>query len=226
MTTLTPLQQRRETVLTMYASGRTPASIGAEIGIESRVVRDVLIHARRAGDERAAHNRPEPFKWDDAKLATALRMSATGQFTAQDIADEIGGTRNVVIGKLHRMGQPIGRKPANPPKPRASVERKGPAKRIPVKAAQKPAKPPRFIEAPVVAPAPVLRLVSVGKPIWNLSNAECRWPVSPDDAPLHLFCAAPTGDVMQSYCPSCRPLAYSPSKPRIGQHPTAGRRFA
>jgi hypothetical protein len=223
---MTPLQQRRETVLDLYAKGRTPAEIAMQVDATAKAVREIIGHARRSNDERTATRiMPEPFAWTDEKLRTALAMSSVGS-TAREISEAIGSTRNVVIGKLYRMGYPIGRKPAQPAKPRASVERKGPAKRPPVKAAEKTVQRPRFVEAPVIAPNPVLRLVSVGKPIWALSADECRWPVSPDDADLHLFCAAQTGDVMQPYCPSCRPLAYSPSKPRIGQHPTAGRRFA
>lgn len=219
MSTRTPLQQRRETVLDLYASGHTPASIGAEIDTPAKVVREILSHARKGDnpDPRAAHNRPEPFKWTDDLLATALRMKDAGA-TAQDIVDEIGGTRNVVIGKLYRMGQPIGRKPAEPPKPRRPTI---------VKATQKPVQAVRAVRAPVAPPAPVLRLVSVGKPIWALVADECRWPVSPDDADIHLFCAAPTARG-ESYCPSCRKLAYAPpgTKQRIGINPTAGRRFA
>jgi hypothetical protein len=223
---LTPLQQRRETVLDLYAKGRTPAEIAGEVDATAKTVREIIGHARRSNDERTATRiMPEAFVWTDEKLATVMRLKDTG-LSAREIGEAIGGTKNIVIGKLHRLGMPLGRKSPTPPKPRASVERKGPAKRPPVKAAEKTVQRPRFVEAPVAAAKPALRLVSVGKPIWNLSSAECRWPVSPDDAGLHLFCAAPTGDVMQPYCPSCRPLAYSPSKPRIGQHPTAGRRFA
>jgi hypothetical protein len=225
---VTPLQQRRETVLDLYAQGRTPAEIAGEVDATAKTVREIIGHARRSNDERTATRiMPEAFAWTDEKLATVMRLKDTG-LSAREIGEAIGGTKNIVIGKLHRLGMPLGRKsltPPTPPKPRAPVERKGPAKRPPVKAAEKPVQRPRFVEAPVVAPKPVLRLVSVGKPIWNLSSAECRWPVSPDDADLHLFCAAPTARG-ESYCPSCRPLAYSPSKPRIGQHPTAGRRFA
>jgi hypothetical protein len=135
-----------------------------------------------------------------------------------------------VIGKLYRMGVPIGRKPsdtAEAPRPRRAQGTGKATARQSRREARSGLQRPRFVEAPVAAAKPALRLVSVGKPIWNaIELTECRWPVSPDDADLHLFCAAPTGDVMQPYCPSCRPLAYSPSKPRIGQHPTAGRRFA
>jgi GcrA cell cycle regulator len=213
---LTPLQQRRETVLDLYAKGRTPAEIATEVDATAKAVREIIGHARRSNDERTRNRiRPEAFVWTDEKIATVIRLKDTG-LSAREIGEAIGGTKNIVIGKLHRLGMPLGKKPQTPPKPRVTVERKGPAKRPALKTAEKPVQRPRFVEAPVVASAPVLRLVSVGKPITSLFPHECRWPVSPDDAEMHLFCASRIATA-GPYCDHCRTLAYAAdSRPRVG----------
>jgi DNA-binding CsgD family transcriptional regulator len=94
MTTLTPLQQRRETVLDLYAKGRTPAEIAGEVDATAKTVREIIGHARRSNDERTVQTRirPEAFAWTDEKLRTALAMSSVGS-TAREISEAIGSTR-------------------------------------------------------------------------------------------------------------------------------------
>lgn len=137
-----------------------------------------------------------------------LRSFVTAGFTCSRIADEIGVTRNAVIGKIHRLGLSPGRKPA------------GVAQRM--RPAAAPARTPRSLlarllraavaEAPALVPdatAVEVAAVESGKrcSLLELTAGSCRWPIGDPGKDDFGFCG---NDSMTgiSYCAGHARIAY------------------
>jgi hypothetical protein len=155
------------------------------------------------------------FTWTPEAVAKAAALYGKGTHSAAQIGEMLGTSKGSVIGKMSRAGIVAVRTTCDaPPKPRAPVERKGPAKAL---------YPLGDIPAPIAPAMPSELLVAHGKTITELSPRECRYPLR-EVAGTHRFCAAPT-EPNESYCPACRAIAYAPSgtKQRVGYTPM--RRF-
>jgi GcrA cell cycle regulator len=143
-----------------------------------------------------------------------LRSFVTAGFTCSQIADEIGVTRNAVIGKIHRLGLSPGRKPAgvaqrmraastartqttNTQSRRALIAR---LMRATTADAPPLAPATTTIEAPAVESGPRRTLL-------ELTAGCCRWPLGEPGHDDFGFCGndAVTGI---SYCAGHARLAY------------------
>lgn len=141
--------------------------------------------------------------WTDAKIATIKRMWAEG-YSSGYIGNQVGKSRNAVIGKLGRMGL-VGDPEAN--RKRALVrEQAGRKRRMARQRTAAPISPPVVQKPPRVTPAP-----ANGIPIEALTNTTCRWPVH-DQLPGR-YCGAHshTG----RYCPEHEALSVSKHQGRM-----------
>jgi GcrA cell cycle regulator len=127
--------------------------------------------------------------WPEWRTERLRELMAPRNLTAQQIAIELGITRNAVIGKCHRLKLPL------PMRPAAAPERKR-------KPRLKPIWKPRPAPAVTVC-APVAGAVSM----IDLTSQTCRWPLWEDDRAPRLYCGAQviTGG---SYCREHSGLAY------------------
>lgn len=168
--------------------------------------------------ERMAMQETAAPTWDDARVEELKRLHSEGH-SASRIAQMLGlASRNIVCGKLHRLG--------------LSKERAAPAER-PVQTPREPAAPPipapRTLEIkaaapaprqerPVTAPAPEpvntpsLRLVTID----DLGSDMCRWPVGDPSRSDFRYCggSAPAG---RPYCQHHAAMAYEPERRRPSQ---------
>lgn len=126
------------------------------------------------------------FQWDDEKLAILRRMWADGS-TAQKIADTIGAaSRNVVIGKINRLG--LARSPGQRLITKVLTNRLRAYKSPNTGGARKVA----AIRAARPSPAmPTLALVdgAAPKPWTERRWGECAWPVDGEGADTRSCCA-------------------------------------
>ena len=146
-----------------------------------------------------------------------LRNYVTAGLTCSQIADEIGVTRNAVIGKIHRLGlSTAGRKPAA----LAKQMREGPLQarrqtrlvRL-LRAAHaqmaEAAQPRDPLQAPAVAPVIETTQIESARrcSLLELGGDRCRWPLGDPATASFAFCGndAVTGF---SYCVGHARLAY------------------
>ena len=127
-----------------------------------------------------------------------LKTHFEAGLTCREIADQIGVTRNAVIGKLSRLN--LNREKAAAPAPK-SVARE-PRRRAASRLRRQ-----------------ILRSVAIGQPIeapihnghccslFELSERTCRWPISTPGAPDFCFCGNPPIDGLP-YCAGHSRLAY------------------
>lgn len=122
--------------------------------------------------------------WTDEKVEQLKLLWQEG-FTAQEIADKIGdgATRNMVVGKAHRVGCPRRAPSAAAPKPRT----KGMTPNlVAAHAAIKEKADARLAERKMIDGK------ASGEPtkMIDLQNHQCRWPIGhPGTADFH-FCGA------------------------------------
>lgn len=120
------------------------------------------------------------MKWtpDLDKLITIRR----GAISATKIADEVGCTRNAVIGRWHRLGLE-----------RLTNPLKGGRKGI-VRAKKPQTKKPSPIRLRAVIPQTRAQDLAIPeaqrRSIYDLTEATCRWPVGDPDKPDFFFCGA------------------------------------
>jgi GcrA cell cycle regulator len=134
--------------------------------------------------------------WDDAAVTTLRDLNDAGLSSSQ-IANELGCSRNAVIGKIHRMGMKkskhsAGRKPQAPAKP------KDRDRRIPVKTAAN-------LDFRI-KPHPK---GTVACSLLELTDRTCRFPISGPEAKDFLFCGNMIAAKGAPYCAFHTRLAYT-----------------
>ena len=126
-----------------------------------------------------------PKTWTEERISLLKKLWEEGA-SANRIAEQIGTSRNAVIGKVHRLGlskreSPIKRNPQSP-----SYSRKRKSQELP--------------------PSP-----SKGITILDLTERMCRWPKGDPGDPDFQFCG---GKVIPGapYCATHAAQAYQPSR--------------
>jgi GcrA cell cycle regulator len=146
-----------------------------------------------------------------AERVAQLKSFVSAGLTCAQIANEIGVSRNAVIGKLNRLGLSRGRSPAAP-RPRSSDV----SMRRPQVLTQRSLLKALFASGPVaddvVSPEPCSLL--------NLAPRKCRWPISGAGTVDFTFCGNATVDGM-SYCAGHARMAYRGSSGRPQATPRA-----
>lgn len=139
--------------------------------------------------------------WNAERIAL-LRDYVTAGLSCRQIADEIGVSRNAVIGKLNRLGLSRGR---NPAVPRARV---GPSSaRRPQVLTQRLALKALFASEPIAD-----NVVSVEPcSLLNIAPHRCRWPIGASAD--FTFCGNIAADGV-SYCAGHARMAYRMSPQR------------
>ena len=171
--------------------------------------------------------------WTDEKIACLIR-GWNGDVPINDIAEQVGGARNAVIGKAHRLrhqGEALsdravgGSRPGRRGKPAAS-----PAERV-VEAWEKP--PTETVPADALdveeaeaeaESAEPESSVGPRKGLLDLEAGDCRWPIGdPIHGPVEFhFCGGPAVKGLP-YCDSHARVAYRPSEAKA--RVTTGRPF-
>lgn len=132
-----------------------------------------------------------------AERVAQLKSGVNAGLSCAQIANEIGVSRNAVIGKINRLGLSRGRNPAAP-RPRGVVLTRRPqvlTQRLVLKA--------------LFASASIAEDVVSSEPcsLLNLTPRKCRWPISGVGAVDFTFCGNTTVDGM-SYCAGHARMAY------------------
>jgi len=145
--------------------------------------------------EIASDNPRSP--WTTERVAM-LRSYFNAGLSCAQIANEIGVSRNAVIGKMNRLGLSRGRRAAAPGIPRAASSPRRPhvlTQRLALKAlfAAEP------VVTDVVSPEPCS--------LFNLTARKCRWPIGSVGTPDFNFCGNSTADGV-SYCAGHARMAY------------------
>ena len=142
--------------------------------------------------------------WTEARVER-LRAGVIAGLTCSQIAAEIGVTRNAVIGKIHRLGLGLGRKPGA----LAGEIRAAPAR--PRERQTRVARILRAIEARAPCPVDTLTLPTVASAqrcsLLDLTGGRCRWPLSDPGKDDFAFCG---NDAVAgiSYCVGHARIAY------------------
>ena len=144
------------------------------------------------------------FNWTDQRIAQLKAMVADGG-TAGSIAIEWGVSRNVVAGKMSRLGLRRGR-PAPEPKPINPHIRRHKKNRLigPVMPVAAPPPPPEPLPPPPFHPGPV----ELDNPVLALTYASCRFPLGDPRHADFRFCCAPKLGV-SVYCEDHHRIAYA-----------------
>lgn len=149
--------------------------------------------------------------WTDKRIAELRRLIEAGLSCSQ-VADLIGDgvSRNAVIGKCHRLGLSISRKPGIHRKPRLPNK---------PRTALRPSKPGIFAtrwgaysvetKPSVITPTPVADLVPLNITLADIGAFQCRWISS--EQPV-LFCGHPA--LIGSWCPTHREIVFTPRTER------------
>lgn len=147
-------------------------------------------------------------------LEKLVGENLSASWIAAKLQDAFGErvTRNMVIGKCHRLGISLcGRNPKVKERKAAPSQPSAPRVRKPKERA------PMVAEETKQAPAPILAAISTldewappgGKTLMQLEPRDCRWPVAVDPEGRHLFCGGTK--VVGSYCREHHNLAYRPA---------------
>ena len=145
-----------------------------------------------------------------AERVAQLRSGVNAGLSCAQIANEIGVSRNAVIGKINRLGLSRGRSPAAP-RPRGGV-----LFRRPKVLTQ------RLVLRALFASAPIAEEVVSAEPcsLLNLAPRKCRWPIGGVGTVDFTFCGNTTVDGM-SYCAGHARMAYRGSSERSQGAPRA-----
>jgi len=148
--------------------------------------------------------------WTDERVAQ-LKSGVSAGLSCAQIANEIGVSRNAVIGKINRLGLSRGRNPAAP-RARSS----GGSIRRPQVLTQ------RLLLKAVFASAPTADDVVSSEPcsLLNLAPRKCRWPIGGGATAAFTFCGNTTIDGV-SYCAGHARMAYRGSSGRPQAAPRA-----
>ena len=137
--------------------------------------------------------------WTPARVDDLQRFIKE-KYTARQAAEELGVSRNSVIGKARRHGWRFDSEGVRNVHVRV---REREARRI----APRPPRPPRPNHAPPMAPEPFARGLSFDQ----LERNDCLYPVTADHP--FKFCGHPK-TVGQPYCPHHCGIAYRPADAR------------
>jgi GcrA cell cycle regulator len=158
--------------------------------------------------------------WTQARVEAAVRMRREGLSAAQ-IARELKGgvTRNAVIGKLMRLGEPgPDRRPATAPgeaKPRL-IRAERPAAPRAIGTGPGVASPPRPSGEPVTVRLPNPDPTPSGRDSVNLvlrPSGTCAWPLGVPARPAEqICCGRPVAGEGVSWCPEHRAKAFDKPK--------------
>lgn len=144
--------------------------------------------------------------WDTDRLLW-LRERWEGGGSPSDMAREVGVSRNVIIGKIHRLqakgelsyradsGKPQMTRAKLPPSPR-------PPKPVTIRSAVKAAK----------AGEPVFD-AAIGKTLEDLTKADCKWPVGDPLTSEFRYCGRARFEG-SPYCEGHTKMSYQPRSPR------------
>jgi len=144
----------------------------------------------------------KPFDWrfvTDTELA-----DMASQFTASQIGEKLGVSRNAVIGRCSRRGINLCAQAAHSyVRPVAVVKR--PMVRHAIA--------PKLVKLASVEPVVVVPYLSIGITLMDLSADTCRWPLwRADTAPSDKrYCGAVTAEG-SVYCAHCSALSYQPRR--------------
>jgi GcrA cell cycle regulator len=146
-----------------------------------------------------------------AERVAQLKSGISAGLSCAQIANEIGVSRNAVIGKINRLGLSRGRSPAAPRVPGSGASTRRP-----------PVLTQRSLLKALFASAPVADDVVSCEPcsLLNLAPRKCRWPISGAGTVDFRFCGNSTVDGM-SYCAGHARMAYRGSSGRMQPTPRA-----
>lgn len=150
----------------------------------------------RATARASRRVKPPKFDWSEENIERLRQLWAEGHSTSA-IGRMMGCSKNVVVGKAHRLGLP------SRPSP---IVRGGSPKATPPRADRRRA----LSEAiPVGLTAP-----RMDRPVrLSMGRGEgCRFPIGMPKEPGFRFCDAPPMEG-SSYCPECHAVCYRPAKP-------------
>ena len=140
-----------------------------------------------------------------AERVAQLKSGVNAGLSCAQIANEIGVSRNAVIGKINRLGLSRGRSPAAPRPCRGVLIRR------PQVLNQ------RLVLKALFASAPIAEDVVSVEPcsLLNLAPRRCRWPIGGVGSVDFTFCGNATVDGM-SYCAGHARMAYRGSERHQG----------
>jgi GcrA cell cycle regulator len=112
------------------------------------------------------------MRWSDDRFQTLKGLIDQG-LSARQIGNELGVSRNAVIGKVHRGGLALSRAqgPEKKPEKKMPRQRKGRTRRYPAAAPDPRARPPSL-------PAPPPESFASPVTFEELREIHCRWPVN------------------------------------------------
>ena len=151
--------------------------------------------------------------WTDERLELLKSRFAAG-LTCRQIADDIGVSRNAVIGKLNRLNLTREKGDDDAPRePRKEAARGRRAKSVPRLQYQLLQK--LYAEPQATADEPIHDEHRCS--LLELSEQSCRWPISTPGAADFCFCGNKPVDGLP-YCPGHTRLAYRPgSRQRVAR---------
>lgn len=146
--------------------------------------------------------------WTEARMV--VLRSLAGTMSGGELAKRLGATRNMIIGKMRRLGL-VGRAPAVMSTSKRLHRRKTPFRK-PEAADEMPDAPhpwrptPKEVTPPREAAEASLPAsgMGLGIDIMELTNDTCRWPLWADRGPIerHIYCGDPV-DQSKKECPYC-----------------------
>jgi len=139
--------------------------------------------------------------WTIERIESLKRGFEAG-WSCRQIADEIGVSRNAVIGKLSRLGLTRAARGETPPgKRKPAPGMPAPKRQQQLLAAVYAGAAPEAIDAPIHSGHPCS--------LFELTEQKCRWPISTPGADDFRFCGNTSLDG-QPYCAGHTRLAYRP----------------
>jgi GcrA cell cycle regulator len=136
--------------------------------------------------------------WTDARVELLKKLWSEPGLSCRLIANELGTTRNAIIGKGGRLNLPM--RPRAPRAPKAATHSTG--------SRPKPVQP-------MPVPPPTLEVndrdipLEQRKGLLELTSTACRWPIGDPRTEAFFYCGAPTVRIGQSYCPGHYARAYT-----------------
>jgi GcrA cell cycle regulator len=223
-----PARRRHDhdAILDRWQAGESSYAISRGFSVMPETIRAIVVRARMRGDPRAIeHLSTDSREWPPERVETLKQLWAEG-LSASAIAKQIGGTRNAIIGKVHRLNLPR-RKPAAPRPPRVKRE-KPPRTNRDARRDRRlagvwrwahPADKIKTVTIPA-ARTDIPLPVSLGIPLLALRDEQCRYPDGGPRDPAVTFCGHPVFEVRSGdrliarrpYCEAHCALAYVPAE--------------